>query len=108
METSPAQVSSGDLWQGFGFGDRPIGEKMQTISCELKYCERCGALGVRQKHIGGDYCDSCAEILMTVWFPGKVLRKLRVLNFRFPVPCCSADGGRAPLANSGRSGKGDQ
>jgi len=31
----------------------------EQISLELKYCERCGGLWVRQKGVSGVYCSSC-------------------------------------------------
>jgi hypothetical protein len=39
------------------------GAKMEAVVLELKYCERCGSLGLRRPHSAELYCESCAELL---------------------------------------------
>ena len=36
---------------------------MEATSLELKYCERCGALGLRQPESNHNYCQPCADVL---------------------------------------------
>jgi hypothetical protein len=50
---------------------------MEQITYELKYCERCGALGTRRAHSAESYCESCAQILTQVVVPGAVGRRFR-------------------------------
>jgi hypothetical protein len=40
------------------------GAKMEAIVLELKYCERCGGLGLRRPHSSETYCESCARLLL--------------------------------------------
>lgn len=54
---------------------------------ELKYCERCGALGMRRSDSSESYCRPCGKILTTYSLSGAVVRRL--LNRkpeRRPVP----------------------
>ena len=37
---------------------------------ELKYCERCGALGTRRSAATNNYCESCAQVMARSSFPG--------------------------------------
>lgn len=37
---------------------------MERITYELKYCERCGALGLRRSQSPDSYCESCGKILV--------------------------------------------
>jgi hypothetical protein len=36
---------------------------MDTTKFELKYCELCGALGLRHTETSENYCRSCEELL---------------------------------------------
>ena len=36
---------------------------MQDVTYELKYCERCGSLGLRRSQSGETYCRPCCQIL---------------------------------------------
>jgi hypothetical protein len=36
---------------------------MSYRTFELKYCERCGGLGVRRPHSGAAYCFGCAHMM---------------------------------------------
>jgi len=36
---------------------------MEGTTLELKYCERCGALGLRRPQSTENYCESCARLL---------------------------------------------
>ena len=51
---------------------------MEPTTFELKYCERCGALGVRRLHSSESYCEPCAQVL-THYLPpsGRGRRLLR-------------------------------
>jgi ribosomal protein L37AE/L43A len=37
---------------------------MERTSYELKYCERCGSLGLRRVHSGETYCEPCGQMLI--------------------------------------------
>jgi len=41
------------------------------IQVELKYCERCGGLWLRQEGTNGVYCASCRERLAAMPNPGE-------------------------------------
>jgi len=43
---------------------------MEGITYELKYCERCGALGTRRSAATNNYCESCAQVMARSSFPG--------------------------------------
>jgi hypothetical protein len=36
---------------------------MTYSSFELKYCERCGGLGLRRNHSGLSYCRQCVQMM---------------------------------------------
>lgn len=38
---------------------------MRYSSYELKYCERCGGLGLRRNQSGSPYCCDCEQMLRT-------------------------------------------
>lgn len=40
---------------------------MQYLEMELKYCERCGALHLRQQGSSRIYCESCEEEMAKVY-----------------------------------------
>lgn len=42
---------------------------MEYSSYELKYCERCGGLGIRRSKTGLPYCCDC-EQMMRAFLPG--------------------------------------
>jgi ribosomal protein L37AE/L43A len=54
---------------------------MQSTAYELKYCERCGSLGVRRTNSAKTYCEPCGQSLSNFllirrqprgnWLPGK-------------------------------------
>jgi hypothetical protein len=50
---------------------------MQTISYELKYCERCGSLRLRRADSAEDYCPSCERALWQSLSPDDLVSKLR-------------------------------
>jgi hypothetical protein len=43
---------------------------MQEITYELKYCERCGSLGLRRSQSGETYCEPCGQLLTSYSLPG--------------------------------------
>ncbi len=43
---------------------------MAAITYELKYCERCGSLGLRRLQSGEAYCGRCEQILIKYSVPG--------------------------------------
>jgi hypothetical protein len=47
---------------------------MQNITYELKYCERCGSLGLRRSQSADNYCAPCGQILTTYSSPQNALR----------------------------------
>ena len=42
---------------------------MQDVTYELKYCERCGSLGLRRVQSGESYCEPCGQILTSYSLP---------------------------------------
>jgi hypothetical protein len=36
---------------------------MEGTTLELKYCERCGGLGLRRPGSTDNYCEACARVL---------------------------------------------
>ena len=50
---------------------------MKRSTYELKYCERCGALGLRPSHSPETYCGPCGQILINYSFPARAVRGLR-------------------------------
>jgi hypothetical protein len=49
---------------------------MERVIYELKYCERCGALGTRRSESSETYCECCAQILTRCFVPGRSRRGL--------------------------------
>ena len=43
---------------------------MENIKYELKYCERCGTLKLRQVASASTYCHRCELLLARFTFPG--------------------------------------
>jgi hypothetical protein len=37
---------------------------MEATTFELKYCERCGTLGLRRSESTENYCEPCGRMLM--------------------------------------------
>jgi hypothetical protein len=50
---------------------------MQTISYQLKYCERCGSLRLRRADSAEDYCPSCERAVWQSLSPDDLVSKLR-------------------------------
>ncbi len=48
---------------------------MQDVTYELKYCERCGSLGLRRSQSGETYCQPCGQILNSYSIPGDHSRR---------------------------------
>ncbi len=48
------------------------------VRMELKYCERCGALRVRERGTGLVYCDSCQLEVADLPTPKKRTRRVRL------------------------------
>jgi hypothetical protein len=48
---------------------------MQETTYELKYCERCGSLGLRRSQALDSYCEPCGQILINYSFPGDMGRR---------------------------------
>jgi len=69
----------------------------QTTVYELKYCERCGSLGLRRVCSGETYCRPCGHALTNVVLPGH-RSPLKLSAVRCPV-----DGGIAPLVFLGEA-----
>ena len=47
-------------------------DRTSTERLELRYCQRCGALGVRQANAAAEMCGACARILQ--WICGEAGR----------------------------------
>jgi hypothetical protein len=50
---------------------------MESATYELKYCERCGALGTRRSETNDTYCESCSQILTRSFLPEVLSRRPR-------------------------------
>jgi hypothetical protein len=50
---------------------------MESATYELKYCERCGALGTRRSESNDTYCELCAQILARSFLPKVLSRRPR-------------------------------
>jgi len=55
---------------------------MPTITCQLKYCERCGALRLRSADSAETYCPACGQVL----FHWSLPEPTRRLLLRWPPP----------------------
>lgn len=55
-------------WQGL-FVLYQKGIYMERTTFELKYCERCGALGLRRSQSSESYCEPCAQVLTNYLTP---------------------------------------
>ena len=65
---------------------------MTYSSYELKYCERCGGLGLRRSKSGLPYCCDCEQIMRAflpavATSPGQLRRIVYRFKQRVPVPC---------------------
>jgi len=51
---------------------------MDCATYELKYCERCGALGTRRSATNDTYCQLCEQILTRSFSPEALSRRPRL------------------------------
>jgi hypothetical protein len=51
---------------------------MNCAIYELKYCERCGALGTRRSATNDAYCEICAQVLARSFSPDSLTRRPRL------------------------------
>ncbi|MGB8885522.1 MAG: hypothetical protein WCC87_02315 [Candidatus Korobacteraceae bacterium] len=51
---------------------------MEGITYELKYCERCGTLGLRRSKSTETYCRPCGQVLVNSSLPTGAVRSLRI------------------------------
>lgn len=58
---------------------------MQDVTYELKYCERCGSLGLRRSQSGKTYCEPCGQILTSYSLPGDRSRRSLLRNPESPA-----------------------
>jgi hypothetical protein len=63
---------------------------MDRATYELKYCERCGALGTRRSATNDTYCELCTQILARSFSPDSLTRRPRLRRHakhpRLPLP----------------------
>lgn len=52
--------------------NRPTGNASKEVRVELKYCERCGSLWLRECGGGQTYCDSCLPVVAELPAPRRV------------------------------------
>jgi len=52
------------------------GEKKNEVRVELKYCEHCGGLWVRERGAGEVYCDTCQPKVADLPIPKKRASKV--------------------------------
>jgi ribosomal protein L37AE/L43A len=70
---------------------------MERTSYELKYCERCGSLGLRRVHSGETYCEPCGQMLINYSFSGDMVRKSLFRRRKTPRPILSRAEGQPSL-----------
>jgi hypothetical protein len=58
---------------------------MQYVAYELKYCERCGSLGLRRSQSGETYCGPCGQILTNYAIPADAGHRSRLRQPKLPV-----------------------
>jgi ribosomal protein L37AE/L43A len=51
---------------------------MEGTTYELKYCERCGSLGLRRAKSAENYCQPCGQALVNYSLPPGAARRLRL------------------------------
>jgi hypothetical protein len=49
---------------------------MEGTVYELKYCERCGALGLRRSKSAETYCRPCGQVLVNYSLSGDAARRM--------------------------------
>jgi ribosomal protein L37AE/L43A len=74
LRTGPRSLR--DAAQGFVVEYTRKGAQMEDATYELKYCERCGSLGLRRSKSGESYCRPCGQVLVSYSLPGDTERKL--------------------------------
>lgn len=74
---------------------------METISCELKYCEGCGTLKLRPVNCVTNHCVICEQMLTRFRFPRTALARkcaglevAAVLQKVVPAAGCRTTSGR--------------
>jgi hypothetical protein len=58
---------------------------MHDVTYELKYCERCGSLGLRRSQSAETYCEPCGRMLTNYSLPGDAGRRCSVRQPKLPV-----------------------
>lgn len=58
---------------------------MQDVTYELKYCERCGSLGLRRSQSDETYCEPCGQILNNHSIPVDAEHRSRLRKPKLPV-----------------------
>ena len=69
----------------------------QTTAYELKYCERCGSLGLRRVLAAETYCRPCGHVLTNIVLPG--CRS----PLKLPTGKVATDAGHVPLVFQGEA-----
>jgi hypothetical protein len=68
---------------------------MEATTLELKYCERCGALGLRRPQSSATYCESCAQVLtrnvFSLHLGGRRRRSKPEAEIHRPIPALQAE-----------------
>ncbi len=59
---------------------------MERTIYELKYCERCGALGLRRSQSLESYCEACADVLLNYSMPSRAAGKPLFGKPKPPLP----------------------
>lgn len=76
---------------------------MQETAYELKYCERCGSLGLRRRQSSETYCEPCGQILTNYSFPGDLSRQSLLRKSRTePRAQLKLEGNAQPYVPFGR------
>ena len=59
-------------------GNHKQGEKEQAVRMELKYCEHCGGLWLRECGAGTLYCEHCVQIVADLPVPKKRAQRVNL------------------------------
>jgi ribosomal protein L37AE/L43A len=68
-------------------------ETTQETTYELKYCERCGSLGLRRSQSAANYCERCEQILINCFFPVDPVRRALLRRPGAEPQCLKLEGG---------------
>jgi ribosomal protein L37AE/L43A len=60
-------------------------DDLEITQLELKYCERCGRLWLRQRDTGTVYCEACTSEMPTFPLCGRRVSRPRLLSEKIQI-----------------------